>query len=90
MSEHNPVSLRSGVPKSISSSIVEHLLDSNHVISPNEAFSVLFSVPQNLNKGLSFRSFRLLFTAEAIAIRHFYSELCKEKPLLRVLQLPWP
>ena len=31
MSEHNPVSLRSGVPKSISSSIVEHLVDTNRV-----------------------------------------------------------
>ena len=87
MSEHNPVSLRSGMPKSISSSIVEHLVDSNHVISPKEAFSVLFSVPQNLNKGLSFR---LLSTAEAIAIRHFNPELCKQKHLLRALQLPWP
>ena len=87
MSEHNSVSLRYGMPKSISSLIVEHLVNINHVINPKEAFSVLFLVPQNLNKGLSFR---LLSTAEAIAIRHFNPELCEQKHLLRALQLPWP
>ena len=48
------------------------------MISPKEPFSVLFSVPQNLIKSLSFR---LLSTAEAIAIRHFNPELCKQKHL---------
>ena len=85
MSEHNPV--RSVMPKSISSSIVEHLVNSYHVISPKEAFSVLYSVPQDLDKGLSFR---LLSTAEAITIRHFNPELCKQKHLLHTLQLPCP
>ena len=54
--------------KSINSSIIEHLVDSNRVISPKETFSVLFSVHLNLNKGLSFRLFS---TAEAIAVHVF-------------------
>ena len=59
------------MPRLISSSVLEHVVDSNHAISPKEAFSILFSVHQNLNKGLSIH---LLCTAEAIAIRLFNPE----------------
>ena len=42
MIEHKPMFLRSVMPRLISSSVLEHVVDSNHAISPKEAFSVYF------------------------------------------------
>ena len=87
MKEHCPVSMRTGTMKTLNSSIVQHLIDSNHVVDPKQTFSVLYSVPRNLNRATSVH---LLSTAEAIAIRLYRPELCKQKQLIWVLRLPWP
>ena len=43
------MSLMSGTLISIVISILEHLIDSNHKISPNKAFFILFSVSYDVN-----------------------------------------
>ena len=56
------------------------MMDGNHTTSHQEAFSILFSVPHNLNKHFSFR---LLSTAEASVIHLINPELGGQKHLLR-------
>ena len=43
--EHNPRWLAHGMCKNTRSAILNHLLDSNHRITPQESFKVIFRVP---------------------------------------------
>ena len=85
--EHHPAWLHSGVTKSITSAIVSHLVESNHVVNVAEAFRPIYVVRRCQSKGIRAR---ILATAEAIGIRLNNPPLCSQKQFVRSLGLPWP
>ncbi|CAH8598674.1 unnamed protein product [Schistosoma haematobium] len=85
--EHVLAWLGKGVTKSINSTILSHLVDSEHHIKIEEAFSVLYQVPKYLPQGARLR---LLYTAEAIWINSRRSNFCIRKKYIQPLCLPWP
>ena len=85
--EHLPSWLGKGVVKTINSSILEHLVNNNHLVNKDEAFKVFYRIPINLPKGTRIR---LLNIAEAIGIKLMKPELCVQKKLVQTLFLPWP
>ena len=85
--EHVPAWLGKGVTKSINSAILSHLVDSEHHIKIEEAFSVLYQVPKTLPQRARLR---LLYTAEAIWINTKKPNLCIQKRYIQPLCLPWP
>ena len=85
--EHHPAWLNHGITKTIRNSIVAHLVDSNHVVDRDQAFKVIYRVPQMRSKGLRIK---LLNTAEAVAIRLHKPSLCVQTEFDQTLLLPWP
>ncbi|BHF62726.1 hypothetical protein SprV_0200571200 [Sparganum proliferum] len=85
--EHIPAWLGRGDKKSISSSILAHLVDTNHRVDAKEAFHVVYRTPASFSRGLRQR---VLATAEAVAIRLANPVLCCQKTLTQALCLPWP
>ncbi|BHF73981.1 hypothetical protein SprV_0401706500 [Sparganum proliferum] len=85
--EHIPAWLGRGETRSISSSILAHLIDTNHRVDAKEAFQVVYRTPTCFSKGLRQR---ILATAEAVAIRLANPVLCCQKTLTQALSLPWP
>ncbi|BHF66006.1 hypothetical protein SprV_0200902000 [Sparganum proliferum] len=85
--EHIPAWLGRGEKKSISSSILAHLVDTNHRVDAKEAFHVVYRTPASFSRGLRQR---VLATAEAVAIRLANPVLCCQKTLTQALCLPWP
>nr|VZH93500.1 unnamed protein product [Spirometra erinaceieuropaei] len=85
--EHIPAWLGKGEKKSISSSILAHLVDTNHRVDAKEAFQIVYRTPAGFSKGLRQR---VLATAEAVAIRLPNPVLCCQKTLTQALCLPWP
>ena len=85
--EHVPAWLGKGVTKSINSAILSHLVDSEHHIKIEEAFSVLYQVPKTLPQRARLR---LLYIAEAIWINSRKPNLCIQKKYIQPLCLPWP
>nr|VZI37539.1 unnamed protein product [Spirometra erinaceieuropaei] len=85
--EHIPAWLGKGEKKSISSSILAHLVDTNHRVDAKEAFQIVYRTPAGFSKGLRQR---VLATAEAVAIRLANPVLCCQKTLTQALCLPWP
>ena len=85
--EHLPSWLEKGVVKTINSSILELLVNNNHLVNKDEAFKVLYRIPINLPKGTRIR---LLNIAEAIGIKLIKPELGVQKKLVQTLFLPWP
>ncbi|BHF83836.1 hypothetical protein SprV_0902698300 [Sparganum proliferum] len=85
--EHMPAWLDRGETRSISSSILAHLIDTNHRVDAKEAFQVVYRTPTCFSKGLRQR---ILATAEAVAIRLANPVLCCQKTLTQALSLPWP
>ena len=81
--EHCPVWWMKGENKNVNSSILAHLIDSNHVIDTNSAFEVVYKIPSRLPHGIRIR---LLHIAEAIGIRLMKPELCVQKSF--VLSFP--
>ena len=45
--EHHPAWLRIGGSKSITSSVVAHLANTNHIMEPTRAFRVIYKAPLN-------------------------------------------
>ena len=87
IAEHCPASLRKGTVRNINSAILQHLVDSGHVIDPSNAFKPILTLPGIQPEGVRKR---LLMTSEAIAIRIMKPELCKQRNLVQPLLLPWP
>ena len=85
--EHHPVWLRTGSVKTIRSSVVEHLVNTNHQINPDTAFRIVYTVPSYHTNGVRQQ---ILATAESIAIRLRNPNLCSQKQFIRSLSLPWP
>ena len=85
--EHLPVWFSKGLVKQTNSSILNHLLDTGHQINHTTSFTVIHRIPNKLSHGVRFR---LLCTAEAVAIRLFNPELCVQKKHVQSLSLPWP
>ncbi len=85
--EHIPAWLGKGENRSISSSILAHLIDTNHQVDAREAFRVIYQTPAHYSKGLRKR---VLATAEAVAIRLERPTLCCQKTLIAAVNLPWP
>jgi hypothetical protein len=85
--EHCPKWLTLGGIGKIQSSVLSHLVDTGHIVNRDTAFTILYKVPPNRSK--SFR-FRLLATAEAIAIRLLHPVLCAQKTFVQALLLNWP
>ena len=85
--EHIPNWWIKGLSKSVNSSILAHLLDTDHKVDAQNAFHILHKVPPNLPSGIRFR---LLCTAEAVAIDQFKPDLCIQKQHVQALSLPWP
>ncbi|VDP78606.1 unnamed protein product [Echinostoma caproni] len=63
-----------------------NLTDTGHQ-PDNDAFKVVYKVPQNKSKQVRKRH---LATAEAVAIKIMNPPLCKQKKMVAALQLPWP
>ncbi len=84
--EHIPAWLGKGQIKGINSSILAHLVDSDHRVDASEAFRVIYKVPSSYSKSLGQR---LLATAEAAAIRLRRPILCAQKNFVAAPQLPW-
>ena len=85
--EHHPAWLSSGVNKSIKSSILAHLVDTNHTVDVNHAFRPIYQVRIGQSKLIRHR---ILATAEAVGIRLFDPPLCAQKQFVQTLKLPWP
>ena len=85
--EHHPAWLQTGVKKSVRSSIVDHLVQTNHLTDRNKAFKIVYSVPNRNPNGVKKQ---LLAIAESIAIRLRNPRLCAQKQYVRALNLPWP
>nr|VZI41466.1 unnamed protein product [Spirometra erinaceieuropaei] len=85
--EHMPAWLGRGEHRSISSSILAHLIDTNHQTDAKEAFKVIYRAPAHYSKGLRRR---VLATTEAVAIRLTNPALCCPKTLTQAVCLPWP
>nr|VZI17964.1 unnamed protein product [Spirometra erinaceieuropaei] len=85
--EHMPAWLGRGETRSVSSSILAHLIDTDHRVDAKEAFQVVYRTPTSFSKGLRQR---ILATAEAVAIRLTNPVLCCQKTLTQALSLPWP
>ena len=87
IAEHHPAWLGKGVVKSIRSSIVEHLVDTGHQVSVQNAFSVYYKIPANLPQSIKLRQ---LCIAKAVAIKKLKPALCVQKGFVRTLLLTWP
>ncbi|CAL8068940.1 unnamed protein product [Calicophoron daubneyi] len=85
--EHHPAWLQTGVIKSVRSSIVDHLVQTNHQTDRNKAFQIVYSVPNRNPNGVKKQ---LLAIAGSIAIRLGNPSLCAQKQCVRALNLPWP
>lgn len=85
--EHIPRWLSTDSKKTITSSIVQHLADTEHRVDKNQAFKILYKAPVNQPRSIQIRSISI---AEAIAIRLRKPILCRQKRLVRALELPWP
>ena len=48
--EHHPAALQKGAVKCINSSILQHLVDYNHHVNPNEAFNIVHQILVHLSR----------------------------------------
>ncbi|CAH8644697.1 unnamed protein product [Heterobilharzia americana] len=87
ISEHYPSWLNKGQIRTIKSSILAHLVDTEHQVVTGKAFKIIHQIPTNLPHGLRTR---LLHIAEAIAIHLYKPSLCIQKKFVRPLSLPQP
>ena len=85
--EHHPAWIYSNTKRSVSSAVLQHLLDSNHRVDVSKAFRPIYIVRSNLPRAARFRA---LATAEALAIKRNSPDLCAQKQFVRSLQLAWP
>ena len=85
--EHHPVGLIRGTISTIRSSILKHLVDSNHNIDIEKAFRILYTTPAS--EYFTTRT-KHLNMAEAILINFYKPELCSQKKLVHNVLLPWP
>ena len=85
--EHMPRWLMSGERRLGSSAILGHILDTGHSVNPDSAFQPIYQVPIMRSRGAKFR---VLATAEAVAIRLLSPYLCAQKTHVQALRLPWP
>ena len=85
--EHNPAWLWKGQTKTTRSSIVAHLVDTQHVIDVNNSFRVIYRADPRLSKAIQAKH---IATAEAIAIKNRKPSLCQQKILVQALKLAWP
>ena len=74
--EHHPVGLTRGTISTIRSSILKHLVDSNHSIDIEKAFHILYTTP--VSQYFTTRT-KHLNMAEAILINFYKPELCSRK-----------
>ena len=87
VTEHYPPWFIKGEHKVIRSSILEHLVDSEHKISPDSDFRVIYRTSANVPKAVWIRHLAIV---EAIAIRLWKPELCIQKKLMHDVSLSWP
>ncbi|VDQ02450.1 unnamed protein product [Trichobilharzia regenti] len=82
--EHNVTWLQKCSNGSIRSAIIKHPVNTDHSISTNTSFQVIYKVAKNnLPKTIPFR---LICTAETLAIQQVIPELCiKKKKIIRSL-----
>lgn len=85
--EHHPAWLNTGSTKSIRSSVVAHLVDTNHRVDTTKAFNIVYRVPPNQPRAVRER---ILSIAESIAIRLRNPVLCAQKQFTHTLKLSWP
>ncbi|VDL99948.1 unnamed protein product [Schistocephalus solidus] len=76
--------LGKGETRSISTSILAHLVDTNHRVDPKEAFQVVYQTAAYFSKGLRQR---VLATAETVGVRITNPALCCQKTLVQALSL---
>ena len=82
--EHCPSWFGKGLTKSINSSVLSHLVDSNHRVDSHSAFEPIYRVSGRLPQ---MTKHRLLAIAEAIGIRLHTPSLCLQKNYVRPLML---
>ena len=85
--EHHLMGLTRGTISTIKSSILKHLVDSNHGINVEKAFTIVYTTPAN--QPLTTRIKHLNMT-EAILINFHKPELCSLKKLLHKVLLSGP
>ena len=85
--EYHPVRLTKGTISTIRSSILKHMMDSNHFTNNEKSLKNLYKTPVN-----QYHTTRLkhLNMAEAILINLYKPELCSQKKLFHNVLLPWP
>ena len=86
ISEHYPPWYVKGQLKASKSSILDHLIDFEHIIDPKTAFKVIYRTNCKLPRGLRLRQ---LAIAEALAIGLEKPNLCIQKKIIQPLLLPW-
>lgn len=84
--EHLPAWYGKGLNKATNSSILTHLIATNHRIKAEDNFKILYKISHNTSQYIQTR---LLNTTEAIAIRLLKPDLCVQKRFVQGLQLPW-
>jgi hypothetical protein len=85
--EHCPSWLGKGTIKKINSSVLAHLVDTDHPVNRDMDFSVIYKVPFSHSRCLRQRCLNI---AESVAIRLHNPPLCVQKRLVHTLLLPWP
>ena len=78
---------RRAPPEKIRSAVTQHLIDYDHHVNEQDAFSIIYRVPPLRYKSIRRR---VLSIAEAIAIKNEDPSLCRQKRLYTSLLLPWP
>ena len=84
--EHLPTWFCKGEIRSVTSSILEHLLQTDHTADPDKSFKIIYKVPCKYSKRVQLK---LLCTAEALAIHYKTPSLCIQKKYVQSLLLPW-
>jgi hypothetical protein len=85
--EHCPSWLGKGITRKINSSVLAHLVDTNHPVDRDMDFSIIYRAPFSHSRPLRQRSLNI---AESVAIRLHNPPLCVQKQLVHTLLLPWP
>ena len=65
--------------RKLNSAITQHLFEAKHCVTLSDAFRILYTTTNT----------RILKYAEALAIRNYHPQLCKQREWLISLALPW-
>lgn len=79
--------LSKDVVKTVSSSILLHLVQTDHTANIEKSFKMIYRVNSSVTKSVSLR---ILQMAEAVAIRIKKPEFHVQENFVQLFPLPWP